>query len=98
MKRTNTKSISDVLGDFVKESSLEEGLLRTRIFEAWDLLLSGQLSSGGCTTGHTYRDSVLTCRIRSSVVRSHLRTQEAQLRFQLNKMLQGEYVKQIKFI
>ena len=98
MKRSDTRKISDVIGDFVKESSLEDGLLKARIFEAWDLLASGQVRVGDYTSAHSFKDGILTCRIRSSVVRSHLQFQESQLRFQLNKMLQGEHVKQIRFI
>ena len=98
MKRTSTRSLGDVIADYVQESHLEEGLLRTRIFGAWDRMTVGTLSLGSCTSQHTFRDGVLTCRIRSSVVRAHLQTQAEMLRTRLNASLRNEYVKQLKLV
>lgn len=96
MKREATRCLGDVLADFVQESRLEEGLQRTRIFAAWDQLTVGAFSLGSCTTYHSFRGGVLTCRINSSVVRAHLQTQAEMLRLRLNASLRGEYVKQLK--
>ena len=41
MKRSGIRSIGDLLGDFVRDSNLEEGLLETRVCEAWDALVMG---------------------------------------------------------
>ena len=98
MKRVSTRSIGDVIADYVRESSLEEGLLATRIYEAWDALTVGQVRLGECTSRHTFRDGVLTCRMRSSVVRAHLQFQTGALTDLLNARLGGDYVKQIKLI
>lgn len=98
MKRTTTRCLGDVLADYVQESHLEEGLLRTRIFDAWDRMTVGALPLGSCTSQHTFRGGVLTCRIRSSVVRAHLQTQSEMLRVRLNASLRNEYVKQLKLI
>lgn len=96
MKREATRCLGDVLADFVQESRLEKGLQRTRIFAAWDQLTVGAFSLGSCTTYHSFREGVLTCRINSSVVRAHLQTQAEMLRLRLNASLRGEYVKQLK--
>ncbi len=96
MKREATRSIGAVLADYVQESNLEGGLQQTRIFAAWDALTVGQGRLGGYTSRHTFRDGVLTCRIRSSVVRAHLLTQVEFLRQRLNAALQAEVVKQLK--
>ena len=96
MKREATRCLGDVIADYVQESHLEEGLLQTRIFAAWDQMTVGQVSLGGCTSHHTFRNGVLTCRIRSSVIRTHLQFQVEALRIRLNGVLGEEYVKQLK--
>ena len=96
MKREATRSIGAVLADYVQESNLEEGLQQTRICAVWDAMTLGQVRLGDYTSRHPFRDGVLTCRIRSSVVRAHLLTQVEFLRQQLNAALQDEVVKQLK--
>ena len=96
MKRSYTRCLGDVIADFVQESKLGDGLLRTRIFTAWDAMTLGQVRLGEYTSHHSFRDGVLTCRIRSSVVRSHLQLQAGLLCDRLNAALCGEYVKSIK--
>ena len=96
MKREATRSIGAVLADYVQESNLEEGLQQARICAVWDAMTLGQVRLGDYTSRHTFRDGVLTCRIRSSVVRAHLLTQVEFLRQRLNAALQDEVVKQLK--
>ena len=96
MKREATRSLGEVIAAYVQESHLEEGLLQTRIFAAWDRMTVVSVVLGSCTSHHTFRDGVLTCRIRSSVIRSHLQFQAEALRIRLNAELEGEYVKQLK--
>ncbi len=98
MKREATRSIGAVLADYVQESNLEEGLQQTRICAVWDAMTLGQVRLGDYTSRHTFRDGVLTCRIRSSVVRAHLLTQVEFLRQRLNAALQDEVVKQLKLM
>ncbi len=96
MKRSYTRCLGDVIADFVQESQLKDGLLRVRIYAAWDAMTLGQVSLGEYTSHHSFRDGVLTCRIRSSVVRSHLQLQAGLLCDRLNAALCGEYVKSIR--
>ena len=98
MKRAATRSLGAVISDFVQESHLEEGLLQVRVFAAWDALVLGQVHLGAYTARHSFRDGVLTCKMHSSVVRSHLQFQLEAIRTELNASLGlGEdIVKQIK--
>ncbi|MBQ9396935.1 MAG: DUF721 domain-containing protein [Bacteroidales bacterium] len=96
MKREATRSLGDVIADYVQESHLEEGLLQTRIFAAWDQMTVGQITLGDCTSHYSFRNGILTCRIRSSVIRTHLQFQVEMLRARLNASLGEEYVKQVK--
>ena len=96
MKREATRNIGAVIADYVQESHLEEGLLQARVCAAWDSLVIGQVVLRDYTARRSFRDGVLSCKIRSSVVRSHLQLQTGLLCDRLNQMLLGDYVKQVK--
>ena len=98
MKRTGVRSIGEVIGDCIRESHMEAGLLEARVCAAWDALVVGRVVLCDQTSRRTFRDGVLTCRLRSSVVRSYLQPQAELLRSRLNAALQGEYVKQVKLL
>lgn len=103
MLRQNSKLISQVIDDYVKECNLEDGIMRARIFEAWDLLL---LQMGGgrfnmaeaasLTISKSFKDGVLNCKISSSVIRTQLRFSLPQMKEKMNTMLQTDCVKEIK--
>lgn len=101
MKRESTKKIGDVIEDYVREDKLGDGLLRARIFEAWDLLLVSQFNASSLddvktvTSRKFFRDGTLTCTITSSVIRSQLLFSKETLRNKLNTLLQGDYVKKL---
>ena len=96
MKREATRSIGAVIADYVQESNLEDGLLQARVCAVWDSVVIGQVALRDYTSRRTFRDGVLTCKIRSSVVRSHLQFQLETIRTELNTRLGGDAVKQIK--
>ena len=101
MKKESSKLIADVIQEYIKEDRLEDGLLRVRIFEAWDLLMSSLLPGKSyhevrrLTTNRFYRDRVLTCRMSSSCIRSQLRFSAGNLPERLNSLLQGPYVEKV---
>lgn len=96
MKREATRSIGAVIADYVQESKLEEGLLQARVCAAWDALVIGQVVLRDYTARRSFRGGVLSCKICSSVVRSHLQLQTGLLCDRLNQLLQGDFVKQVK--
>ena len=96
MKREKTRSIGEAIAAYVQESNLGEGLLQARVCAAWDSIVIGQVSLRDCTSRRTFQNGVLTCRIRSSVVRSHLQFQLDPIREQLNAGLGGDIVKSVK--
>ena len=101
MKRESTKKVSDIIEEYVREDNLEDGLLRARIFDAWDLLLASRFNASSIedvariTSRKCFRDGTLICTITSSVVRSQLLFSKEALRAELNTLLQGEYVKKL---
>lgn len=101
MNRQSSKLIADVIQEYIKEDRLEEGLLRVRIFEAWDLLMASLLPGKSyheirrLTTNRFYKDKVLTCRMSSSVIRSQLRFSAGNLPEKMNGILQGPYIEKV---
>ena len=96
MKREQTRSIGEAIAAYVQEGHLEEGLLQARIFAAWDALNVGQVVLGDYTARLSFHDGVLTCKMKSSVVRSHLQFQLEPLRLALNARLGEDVVQQVK--
>lgn len=96
MKREKTKSLGEAIAAYIEESHLEEGLLQARVCEAWDALVVNQVPLAAYTSRRSFRNGVLSCRMRSSVVRSHLQFQVEEIRSQLNRQLGEACVQQIK--
>ena len=96
MKREQTKSIGEAIAAYVQEGHLEDGLLQARLFAAWDAMRIGQVALRDYTARRSFRDGVLSCKMNSSVVRSHLQFQLDVIRAELNARMGGEVVKQIK--
>lgn len=101
MRRESVKRVGDIIEEYVREDNLGDGLLRARIFEAWDLLLaslpgiSSADAAASLTSRKYFKDGTLTCTITSSVVRSQLLFSKEALRVKLNTLLQEEHVKKL---
>ncbi len=102
MRREESRTIAEVLQEYIKEGNLESGLLSARIFEAWDLVLLDMTAPyykteeiPGLTLKKYYKDGVLSCKISSSVLRSQLYFQLESIRNRINTILQEEHVLKI---
>ena len=102
MRRENTKSISELLPEFIEENNLDEGLLRVHVFDAWETVLREIASpavspeqAAALTSRKFFRDGILTCTMASSIVRAQLRFQLEPLRRRVNSRLGGEVVTRI---
>ncbi|MEN6619556.1 MAG: DUF721 domain-containing protein [Rikenellaceae bacterium] len=93
MKRENYIRIDELLVRFVKESGLENGLQRTKVFSAWDEVVGLKFSK--LTTNKFYKDKKLYCTITSSVVRDQLFIKRSQIRIQINELLGQELVDEL---
>lgn len=93
MKRENTRLISAIIDEFIKEEHLEEGLNRTRLFRAWDLVVGE--NGARATTAKFYRDGVLYCSINSSIMRTQMYYNKENIVAQLNRMLNGTVVNKL---
>lgn len=104
MKRESYRSIGELLGEYVSENNLEEGLQRVRIFKAWDRVVAAQLApfmsadkASAMTLSKSFSGGVLRCSMGSSVVRSQLRSQSDNLVKTINNLLGNNAVTKIIF-
>ena len=90
MKRENTQLIKAIIEEFIKEERLEEGLNRTRLFKAWDLVV-GEIGAKA-TTNKFFKNGVLYCTINSSMIRTQMYYRKEDIIAHMNKMLNGPTV------
>ena len=102
MKREPFKSLSSCLKEIISSEHLDEGLLRVRIFNAWDSVVYDMTSkflgpeqSKTLTSSKFYQNQTLTCKITSSVVRNQLSMAKPQIIRQMNHILKGQYISRI---
>lgn len=93
MKRENTRLISAIIEEFIKEERLEEGLNRTRLFRAWDIVVGE--NGARATSNKFFREGVLYCTINSSIMRTQMFYNRENIIAQLNKMLNGTVVNKL---
>lgn len=93
MKRESAKSIGQVIEQFIRSEGLEDGLLRVRIFEAWDIVVGE--NAARYTSKKFFKDGKLFCSIGSSVLRSQIYFQKEEILKQINSLLSADYVSDI---
>ena len=92
MRRQNLVLIGDLLREFTAQKPIDEGLMRCRIYDAWDALVAERTGNtpeeaAALTLRKYYKDRTLTCKMASSMVRMHFQMQMEQLLPQLNARL-----------
>ena len=94
MKRTNSQSISEVLGDFLSENKqLREKILEIRIERAWGEVLGPMVMQ---YTRNVYvRYGVLYVSLTSAVLRNELSMCKERLVVSLNKYAGAEVIKEL---
>lgn len=100
MKRQNLVLIGDLLREFTAQKPLDEGLMRCRVFDAWDALVAERTgntpeAAAALTLRKFYKDRTLTCKMSSSMVRMHFQMQLEQLLPLLNSRLPEPVVDKI---
>lgn len=102
MERDNFKSVKEVIDAYVEEDNMVDGLQRSRIYAAWDLLIadltSAQLSpeaAAKLTARRSFKAGVLTCSMSSSVFRTQLQFQSELMKEKLNNLLGEACVEKI---
>ncbi len=93
IRRQKTDILSNLLKGYIKEMELEDGLLKVRIFQTWDLIVGERVSKA--TTGKSFYGGILYCNINSSALRSQLYYRKDDIVVQINKMLNEHVVSNI---
>ncbi|HBG23737.1 MAG: hypothetical protein A2X17_06700 [Bacteroidetes bacterium GWF2_41_61] len=91
MRRERVVKVGDLFRDFLKSSGLDEGILRMRIFEAWDEVVGKRYAE--YTLEKFFKDGRLFCKISSSPARNHLFMERLNIVKKMNEKLGEEIVK-----
>lgn len=95
MRRSNTQSLSEVLRDFVKGTSIEKKLKEVDVVQSWESLLGKTIAH--YTKNVTLRNKTLFVEITSSVVKNELFMMREEIRRKLNEKAGEELVEKIIF-
>jgi hypothetical protein len=93
MRRSKPETIGDLLPLFVKEYSLEQGLIENKALNLWDELTG--LAVARVTTSKKIANRKLYIYLSSSVVRQELYMMKSELIEKLNKRLECELIDEI---
>lgn len=77
----------------ILETNLGEGIIRLRIFKAWDSVAGEAVAA--VTYDKFFKDGALHCKIGSSLIRSNLQLRLQEIADSMNQLLGKEYVKRI---
>ena len=95
MRRSNAQSLSEVIREFVKGSSIERKLKETDVIQSWEELLGKTVA--GYTKNLSINNKVLYVEITSSVVKNELFLMREEIRKKINERAGEDIVKTIIF-
>jgi predicted nucleic acid-binding Zn ribbon protein len=95
MRRSKTQSLSDVLRQYVKGTSIEKKLKEVDVVQSWEELLGKTIAH--YTKNVTLRGKILFVEITSSVVKNELFMMREEICRKLNEKAGEEMVEKIIF-
>ncbi len=95
MRRSNTQSLSEVIRQYVKGTSIETKLKEVDVVQSWEGLLGKTIAH--YTRNISLKNKVLFVEINSSVVKNELFMMREEIRRKLNEKAGEEMVKKIIF-
>lgn len=95
MRRSNTQSLSEVLRDYVKGTSIEKKLKEVDIVQSWEEMLGKTIAH--YTKNVTLKSKILFVEITSSVVKNELFMMREEIRRKLNEKAGEEMIDKIIF-
>ena len=81
--RREALTMDQVIGEFIREAKLSQGLNEQRVYAAWDEVTG----AGTFTMERVFRIGTLTVRLASSMVRTHLWMQRWEIVRNINRWL-----------
>lgn len=95
MRKRNTESLRDIIGQVLKSNHLDKQLNEKHVIDAWPKVLGDNIMK--YTTDLTIRNKVLYVSISSSVLRHDLFISKEEIKASLNKQVGAEVINNIIF-
>ena len=93
MKKQKAVILKDIIEDIIRQEGLEDGLLRSRLYDLWDEMLG--LTVAKNTRKKYLKGRKLFVELDSSVVRNQLFMMRQEIVAQLNKQLGKELIDEV---
>ena len=95
MKRTEAKSIAEIIGDFMQQEDIETTMLEHRAFQHWGNVVGPGVNR--MTTERFVENGVITVKISSAALRNDLMLSRSTIIAQLNQLVGKPVIKEIIF-
>jgi len=91
---TDSKSIKEIIGNFIKENNLTKGFTQIRVKEAWQEVMGNGVQS--YTTSVKLQNEVLIVHLSSSVLREELSYGKDKIMKMMNEVLGDAIIKKVR--
>ena len=95
MKRTEAKSIAEIIGDFMQQEDIELTMLERRALQHWVNVVGPGVNR--MTTERFVENGVITVKISSAALRNDLMLSRSTIIAQLNQLVGKPVIKEIIF-
>lgn len=95
MKRTDAKSIAEIIGDFMQQEDIETAVLEHKALQLWGNVVGPGVNR--MTTERYVNDGVITVKISSAALRNDLMLTRSSIIEQLNNLVGKPVIKEIIF-
>lgn len=95
MKRTEAKSIAEIIGDFMQQEDIELTMLERRALQHWVNVVGPGVNR--MTTERCVENGVITVKISSAALRNDLMLSRSSIIAQLNQLVGKPVIKEIIF-
>ncbi|MBR2146384.1 MAG: DUF721 domain-containing protein [Muribaculaceae bacterium] len=95
MKRTDAKSIAEIIGDFMQQEEIETTMLEHKALNLWQEVVGPRANR--MTTERYVENGVITVKISSAALRNDLMLSRSTIIAQLNTLVGKKVIKEIIF-
>ncbi|MBP5687361.1 MAG: DUF721 domain-containing protein [Muribaculaceae bacterium] len=95
MKRTEAKSIAEIIGDFMQQEDIETAVLEQKALRLWHQVVGPGVNR--MTTERFIDNGVITVKISSAALRNDLMLSRTAIITQLNQLVGKQVIKEIVF-
>ena len=95
MKRTEAKSIAEIIGDFMQQEDIEASMLEHKALHLWQEVVGPGVNR--MTTERYVENGVITVKISSAALRNDLMLSRSSIIAQLNQLVGKPVIREIVF-